>query len=48
MQIVDTVPKEWNVPADIVKNKVNQLFEPEWVEGVWNNFTECLKENIGK
>lgn len=48
MQIVDAVPKEWNVPADIVKNKVNQLFEPEWVEGVWNNFTECLKENIGK
>ena len=48
MQIVDAVPKEWNVPADIVKNKVNQLFEPEWVEGVWNNITECLKENIGK
>lgn len=48
MQIVDVMPKEWNVPADIVKNKVNQLFEPEWVEGVWNNFTECLKENIGK
>jgi len=48
MQIVDAVPKEWNVPADIVKNKVNQLFEPEWVEGVWNNFTECMKENIGK
>ena len=48
VQIVEAMPKEWNVPVVIVKNKVGQLFELEWIDSVWRNFTECLIENIGK
>lgn len=45
-QILDTLPSEWNVPAATVADKLEQLFEKEWTEGVWNNFTECLNDNI--
>ena len=48
VQIVNAIPKDWNVPTAVVEKKVNQLFKTEWIEGVWHNFTECLTENIGK
>lgn len=47
-QMVNVMPKEWNVPHVIVEKKVIQLFDSEWIEGVWNNFTECLTENMKK
>lgn len=47
-QIVKTLPKDWNVPSDVVEKKMEQLFDSEWIEGVWQNFNECLTENIGK
>lgn len=44
--IIEDLPSDWNVPAEIVNGKLNQLFEPEWTEEVWKNFEECLNENI--
>lgn len=46
--LVEAMPKDWNVPSGIVEKKISQLFESEWIDGVWSNFTECFNENIGK
>ena len=45
--ILEEIPKEWNVSIDLVKNKILQLFDEKWTTGVWNNFIECLNENLG-
>ncbi|MBR1932442.1 MAG: hypothetical protein IJ841_02000 [Prevotella sp.] len=45
-QVLADIPSEWNVPQDRVKEKLNQLFDEHWTTGVWNNFSECLNENI--
>lgn len=45
-QMVELIPKEWNVPVEIIKEKLQQLFDKQWTDAVWNNFVECLKENI--
>lgn len=45
--IIEEMPKEWNVPVIIVKDKMQQLFDEKWITGVWANFTECLNENLG-
>lgn len=44
--IIEDLPSDWNVSAEIVNGKLNQLFESEWTEEVWNNFEECLNDNI--
>ena len=44
--ILEEMPKEWRVPSDLVKKKLAQLFDSDWTVGVWNNFVECLKENV--
>ena len=41
--IIEELPSDWSVPAEKVSNKLNQLFQPDWAEAVWNNFEECLK-----
>ena len=46
-QIIEEIPKEWNVPVFLVKDKLQQLFDEKWIAGVWDNFTECLNENLG-
>lgn len=45
-QIVDEIPKEWNVPSNVIEVKLQQLFDERWTTGVWSNFTECLNDNI--
>jgi hypothetical protein len=45
--ILEEIPKEWNVSIDLVKNKILQMFDEKWTTGVWNNFIECLNENLG-
>lgn len=46
--MLQTMPKDWNVPFDVVERKIGQLFDSKWIDCVWHNFTECLTENIGK
>ena len=45
--IVEEMPQEWKVPAEIVSEKLRQLFDGQWAAAVWENFMECLNENIG-
>lgn len=30
----------------VVENKIKQLFDEQWIYGVWNNFVECLNDNL--
>lgn len=45
-EILDEMPKEWKVPLETVKDKLHQLFEEHWTIAVWENFMDCLNENI--
>ena len=45
--IVEEIPQEWKVPTEIVCEKLRQLFDGQWIAAVWENFMECLNENIG-
>lgn len=40
--IVEQIPQEWNLPKEVIIDKVNALFNPEWLDNVWQNFMECL------
>ena len=44
--IKEQIPKEWNIPMALVEEKLNQLFDTLWVDSVWENFVECLTENL--
>jgi hypothetical protein len=44
--IIEDLPSDWGIPAKVVSCKLSQLFEPNWTEAVWNNFEECLNDNI--
>ena len=44
--ILEAIPKEWNIEAIVVENKLEQLFDKQWISDVWDNFMECLTENL--
>lgn len=44
--IIDEMPKEWHVPYGTVKDKLMQLYDEQWIKGTWDNFVECLNDNI--
>ena len=44
--ILSEMPQEWNVSRQIVVDKLQQLFEPDWLDGVWKNFVEQLMDNV--
>lgn len=44
--IVNSFPAEWNISAEIIRKKISELYSQEWQNAVWDNFVECLKENI--
>lgn len=39
------LPEEWNVPANKVTAKIDELLSAQWVDATWNNFVECVKSN---
>ena len=45
-QIIEDMPEEWNVPRNVVKEKLLQLLDEHWTAEVWDNFMECLNDNI--
>ena len=45
-EIIEAMPQEWNVPIEVVSTKLEQLHEKKWIADTWNNFVECLNENI--
>ena len=46
-EILNEMPKEWNIPSETLKEKLNQLSGEQWTAAVWQNFMDCLNENIG-
>lgn len=42
--IVEQIPLEWNLPKEVIINKVNALFDSDWIDNVWQNFKGCLIE----
>ena len=44
--ILESMPDQWHVPSGLVREKLTQLFDPDWTTDVWDNFMECLKENM--
>ncbi len=47
-ELLRVLPQEWNVSADIVSNKLDQLFDENWTTDVWTNFVENLKDNCNE
>lgn len=45
-ELMKRFPKEWNVPTESVESKLHQLFQKEWINETWDNFEDCLKDNI--
>ncbi len=45
-EILTALPKEWNVSIEIVREKLKQLFEEQWISETWNNFMDCINENL--
>lgn len=45
-EILEDMPKEWKVPIKTLKEKLNQLSDEHWTVAVWENFMDCLNENI--
>ena len=43
--VIEDMPEEWNVPQNVVKKKLLQLFDDRWTAEVWDNFMECLMDN---
>jgi len=46
-EVLADMPQDWKVPSTVVSEKMCQLFDSQWTSQVWENFTECLNENIG-
>ena len=44
--IINQMPDNWNLPKEMIVNKTSELFEGKWLNDVWNNFVECLNENL--
>ena len=44
-QIVEEMPMEWNVPRNVVTEKLHQLFDERWKAETWENFIDCLNDN---
>ena len=44
-QILYDMPEEWNIPQNVVNEKLLQLLDERWTAEVWDNFMECLNDN---
>lgn len=45
-EIMNGIPQEWKVPKGTLQEKFTQLFDKQWTVEVWENFMDCLNENI--
>ena len=45
-EILNLLPPQWKVPRELVEKKVLQLNDPMWKNDTWENFIECLNDNI--
>lgn len=40
------IPKSWNVSDKILQQKLNELFEKQWIDDCFSNFVETLQQNF--
>lgn len=43
--VLENIPKAWNVNSEFVRSKLNQLFDKNWIENCWETFVEYFNEN---
>lgn len=44
--ILMQIPVEWSISDKIVKTKIEELFDNNWIKASWENFVENVEENI--
>lgn len=44
--IIVNIPEQWKIPQSIIQSKLDELFTENWTTLVWENFVECLNENL--
>lgn len=40
------LPKGWEIPNGLITAKIDELFNPSWIENTWRNFTETFTNNV--
>ena len=40
------IPQIWNVSKEILRNKINELFDKQWINCCFDNFKETLQHNL--
>ena len=41
-ELLNSIPLEWGIDVSMFEAKLNELFDVNWVNGVWNNFISIL------
>lgn len=44
--ILKAIPLEWNIDNEIVSKKLCQILDSAWIDSVWDNYIQCLKDNL--
>lgn len=44
-EIMDNIPALWNVDREVVKSKIRELFDRNWMQDCWQAFVEYVNEN---
>ena len=40
------IPQLWNVSEDVLRTKINELFEKQWIDDCFSNYIETLRQNF--
>lgn len=40
------IPELWNVSGEFLRDKINDFFEKQWIDGCFSNFVETLQQNF--
>ena len=40
------IPQIWNVSKETLRNKINELFDKQWINCCFDNFKETLQHNL--
>ena len=40
------IPQLWNVSEEVLRKKINELFEKQWIDECFSNYVETLRQNF--
>lgn len=40
------IPKSWNITENILRQKINELFEKQWIDNCFSNYEKTLRQNF--